>query len=43
MVRRSGLPLTPLAEKLSDLIRKAAHNFTLQLENHKQTVPIFPG
>ncbi|MBP7335971.1 LysR substrate-binding domain-containing protein [Niveispirillum sp.] len=26
LVHRRGLPLTPLAEKLSDLLRKAAHN-----------------
>lgn len=29
MVTRQGLPLTPLAEKLSDLMRKAAHNHAL--------------
>jgi DNA-binding transcriptional LysR family regulator len=27
LVHRQGLPLTPLAENLSDLIRKAAHNY----------------
>ncbi|WP_327751874.1 LysR substrate-binding domain-containing protein [Sphingobium sp. SJ10-10] len=30
MVTRQGLPLTPLAEKLSDLMRKAAHNQALE-------------
>lgn len=30
LVHRRGLPLTPLAEKLSDLMRKAAHNFSLE-------------
>lgn len=35
MVQRNGLPLTPLAEKLSDLMRKAANNYTLQLEGSK--------
>ena len=29
LVHRQGLPLTPLAEKLSDLMRKAAHNYLL--------------
>ena len=27
LVHRQGLPLTPLAENLSDLMRKAAHNY----------------
>jgi hypothetical protein len=27
IVHRQGLPLTPLAENLSDLMRKAAHNY----------------
>lgn len=35
MVRRNGLPLTPLAEKLSDLMRKAASNFSLGLETRR--------
>lgn len=30
LVHRRGLPLTPLAEKLSDLMRKAAHNYSLK-------------
>lgn len=30
MVHRQGLPLTPLAEKLSDLMRKAAQNYALE-------------
>jgi LysR family transcriptional regulator of abg operon len=30
MVHRQGLPLTPLAENLSDLMRKAAHNYLRQ-------------
>jgi DNA-binding transcriptional LysR family regulator len=32
MVHRQGLPLTPLAEKLSDLMRKAALNCNRQVE-----------
>lgn len=32
LVHRLGLPLTPLAERLSDLMRKAAHNYTLNLQ-----------
>lgn len=32
MVHRQGLPLTPLAEKLSDLMRKAASNYARELE-----------
>lgn len=32
LVHRLGLPLTPLAERLSDLIRKAAHNYTLSMQ-----------
>lgn len=32
LVHRLGLPLTPLAERLSDLIRKAAHNYTLNMQ-----------
>jgi LysR family transcriptional regulator of abg operon len=31
LVHRQGLPLTPLAEKLSDLMRKAAHNHLLRM------------
>lgn len=32
LVHRLGLPLTPLAERLSDLIRKAAHNYERNLK-----------
>jgi DNA-binding transcriptional LysR family regulator len=32
IVQRNGLPLTPLAEKLSDLIRKSANNYMLGLQ-----------
>ena len=31
LVRRHGLPLTPLAEHLFDLMRKAAHNYSLRI------------
>lgn len=32
LVHRLGLPLTPLAERLSDLMRKAAHNYALKMQ-----------
>lgn len=32
LVHRLGLPLTPMAERLSDLMRKAAHNYTLNMK-----------
>jgi len=32
LVHRTGLPLTPLAEKLSDQLRKAASNFSLETQ-----------
>ena len=35
MVHRQGLPLTPLAEKLSDLMRKAAQNYGREDQSRK--------
>jgi DNA-binding transcriptional LysR family regulator len=44
IVHRQGLPMTPLAENLSDLMRKAAHNYTrdtqLKQRSFGQVLPL---